>query len=82
MANKPVVIHNRQKYFRKKQKQQNIQRFFNATASADLSDIITTVFLINQCLSPYYTVQSCILLKNDALLGILPFPGYLETPLF
>ena len=56
MANKPVVIHNRQKYFRKKQKQQNIQRFFNATASADLSDIITTVFLINQCLSPYYTV--------------------------
>ena len=44
------------KSIRKKQKQQNIQRFFNATASVDLSDIITTVFLINQCLSPYYTV--------------------------
>ena len=27
------------KSIRKKQKQQNIQRFFNATASADLSDI-------------------------------------------
>ena len=40
MANKPVVIHDRPKKDQEKpQKQQNIQRFFNATASANLSDI-------------------------------------------
>ena len=47
------------KSIRRKQKQQNIERFFNATASADLSDI-KTVFLFNQCLSSY-----CILLSKS-----------------
>ena len=36
--------------------EQNIQRFFNATASADLSDIEIPVFLFNLCLSSYSTV--------------------------
>ena len=36
--------------------EQNIQRFFNATSSADLSDIEIPVFLFNLCLSSYSTV--------------------------
>ena len=39
---------------------------------------IVTVFLFNHCLSSYWTVSY---LKNDSLLRILRFPGYLETPI-
>ena len=41
IPNKSIVIHDRQKVLEKKKnkEQQSIQRFFNATASADLSVI-------------------------------------------
>ena len=56
--------------------EQNIQRFFNATASADLSDILY-LYLISVFL---HTVLYFI--KKDSLLPILRFPGYFEIPLF
>ena len=44
------------KSIRKNQKQQSTQRFFNATASAEVIRHIITVFLFNQCLSSNCTV--------------------------
>lgn len=62
------------KSIRKKQKQQNIQRFFNVTASADFSDIsllylyLISVFLYNVL----YFIKRWFTVTNF----------YLETPLF
>ena len=54
------------KSIRKKQKQQNIQRFFNVTAS------------FNCCIF----IMNCIFFKDDSLLRILRLPGYFETRYF
>ena len=46
----------------KNQKQQSAQRFFNATASAEVIRHIITVFLFNQCLSFYFIKKNVSLL--------------------
>jgi len=73
------------KSIRKKQKQQNIQRFFNVTASADFSDIylmyfyLISVFLYNVLyfIKRWFTVTNFTLprlFQNPAISNFFPFP--------
>ena len=71
----PITI---DKSIRKKQKQQNIQRFLNVTASADFSDIYLMYLYFSQCLSLH--CKYCILLKDDSLLQIFTLPQLFQNP--
>ena len=67
------------KSIRKNQKQRNIQRFFNATASVNLSDYnyCTYFYLISVFLhTVLYFIKKWFVVTNFTL------PGYFETPLF
>ena len=67
------------KSIRKNQKQRNIQRFFNATASVNLSDYnyCTYLYLISVFLhTVLYFIKKWFIVTN-----FTP-PGYFETPLF
>ena len=78
----PITI---DKSIRKKQKQQNIQRFLNVTASADFSDIylmyfyLISVFLYNVLyfIKRWFTVTNFTLpwlFQNPAISNFFPFP--------
>ena len=73
MANKPVVIHNWQKY-QKKTKTTEHSKIFQCNTICWFIPYIITVFLYNQCLSSYCTVF--YLKKWFIVSQIIRFLGY------